>query len=379
MKHVRLMWFVAALIAVVYTITFLVVRIDAVSEVQQTQYTQWKTAYIVQQESQKSFVNTSGDAKNPVALSEAQGYGLYITAMAGAYGWADRRAYDDLLNYYLAHRDSTGDRHNVPTYLMQWRQYKDSGGKWVSENNSATDGDLFIAYSLDQARKVWPQRATYYQTIERRLTADILTYEYNATTRTLTVGDWATPESPFHDLLRTSDVIPSFFDAFHALTKDSRWITVKNTMLDRMVNLSDQSATGLVPDFAWVTADGGQAVKGKTIESKHDGDYSFNACRVPMMLAWSTDRRATKVVHGILDFFEKQDVITAGYTLTGKPINSYQSNSFISPLVYAASHSTQSDYGRILAKKNAIILKSSQSNSYYDATLTTMAIVKGIK
>ena len=79
---------------------------------------------------------------------------------------------------------------------------------------------------------------------------DILRYEYNPDTETLTVGDWADSKSKYYNLMRTSDVMPEFFDNFYQETDDKRWLVIKNTMLKRLNQLSHQNKTGLVPDFA---------------------------------------------------------------------------------------------------------------------------------
>ncbi|MCG4631521.1 hypothetical protein, partial [Bifidobacterium pseudocatenulatum] len=50
-----------------------------------------------------------------------------------------------------------------------------------------------------------------------------------------------------------------------------RWQTVNNAMLDRLVDLSRQHHTGLVPDFAWITRNSAKPVKPKTISTKQDG------------------------------------------------------------------------------------------------------------
>ena len=55
-----------------------------------------------------------------------------------------------LFAYYQLHRDGN-------TYLMSWRQLKQ--GEWRNDQNSATDGDLYIAQSLIMAAKLWPKAA----------------------------------------------------------------------------------------------------------------------------------------------------------------------------------------------------------------------------
>jgi hypothetical protein len=146
-------------------------------------------------------------------------------------------------------------------------------------------------------------------------------------------------------------------------------------MLDRLVDLSNAHSTGLIPDFAWITDDGAKAVQGKAVASKHDGDYSSNACRVPLMLATSDNPRAKKVMKKLLQFFNQQDFITAGYSLSGKPLNDYQSNSFTAPLAFAAEQQQQQHADRLLKNRQTILTEKLETNNYYDATLTTMAVM----
>ncbi|MFT8592929.1 MAG: glycosyl hydrolase family 8 [Bifidobacterium sp.] len=373
-QYGKRVWIVTVLVTMLYVVTMLLVRSGSPSASQRVMYEQWRSDYIMQESDHRAYVNTSNDRKNPIALSEGQGYGMYLTAAAGAKGWARQQDFDDLLNYYLQYRADAGNGSASETYLMKWRQHS-KGGAWISEDSSATDGDLYIAYSLLQASKVWPGRSAYYLKIEGRLAADILTYEYNDTTHTLTVGDWATKQSKYYNLMRTSDVMPSFFAALYESTHDQRWLTVSDSMLDRLVDLSDEHKTGLVPDFAWVTASGATAVQANAIASQQDGDYSSNACRVPMMLALSDDSRARQVVAGLLKFFNGRSAVTAGYSLAGKQLNDYQLNSFTAPLAYAAKQDRRHRYDRLLNDWQKLLVEPLQADKYYDATLTVMAVM----
>lgn len=377
MRLTKLTWLLVAIVTIIYTTTLIIVRVQNPRHIQAEYYQHWRSAYIIKQSSQRAFVNTSNQRNNPVALSEGQGYGLYITALAGQRGWAKSREFDQLLNYYLAHRDYVGPHQQTATYLMKWRQYQ-KDGRWVSDANSATDGDLFIARALDQAATVWPQRAAYYRKLERHLISDILAYEYNPQTRALTVGDWATSKSKYYRLMRTSDVAPTFFDQFYQLSHDQRWQTVKKGMLAHLADLSQQHRTGLVPDFAWVTATGAKPVKSWTVAGKNDGNYSYNACRVPMMLAASKDPQAQKTLNRMMKFFSHRYYVTAGYTLAGKQLNHHQSSSFSAPIFYAVSLNRNNGYDNLFDSQKFIFSKPLPKNNYYDATLTTIAAMKGM-
>ncbi|WP_270334872.1 glycosyl hydrolase family 8 [Ligilactobacillus acidipiscis] len=367
MKHLKFIWIFLGLVSLIYVGTLTSVRFKNSNNVQYKIYEAWQQGYVVKQDKNQSFVNTSNNKAKPVALSEGQGYGLYITQKAGAKGWAKRKDFDSLLNYYLAHRDRIGKNNETQTALMKWRQ-SEKNGKWTSEDNSATDGDIFIAYSLHQAAKVWPKRAAYYKKLESNLTRDILKYEYNSQTQALTVGDWVTKKSHYDRLMRTSDVAPKFFEAFYQASGDKRWLSIKNTMLDRMTDLSRKQQAGLVPDFAWINTTNARPVKGKVVSSENDGDYYANACRVPMMLASSDDPRAQTVVSKIIKFFHGQGEIYAGYSLDGRPLKHYQSDSFKAPIFYANNvHKKKQDL-----REQKLFSKELTQKNYYDATLITM-------
>ena len=375
MHNSKLVWPFIGLVTIIYLATLLFVRLENPLHLQHQCYTRWRSAYVVKQGKDKAFVNSSNKQKQPVALSEAQGYGLQITALAGRKGWASQSDFDRLLNYYLAHQDYVGSR---KTALMQWRQAKNAKNKWTSNVNSATDGDLYIAEALGEAAKVWPRRAAYYHQLQRALLRDILAYEYNPKTHALTVGDWATKKSKYYTLMRTSDVMPTAFDEFYQVSHDQRWHLIKKQMLARLSDLSKQHRTGLVPDFAWISETSARPVKPKTIASKNDGNYSANACRVPMMLASSKDPKARQTLDKMMKVFSNQYYVTAGYTLSGQRLNHYQSASFSAPLFYAASCHRNQGYDNLFFSQKIVFSKHLPRDNYYDATLTTLAALKGL-
>ncbi len=364
---------VVALVFVVYAATMLVVRLNNPIHLQKTVYQQWKQDYLVTR-GQATFVN-AGTTKHPAGLSEAQGYGMMITAVAGQRGWASQKEFDRLLNYYLSERDVVD---NKQTALMKWRQYQ-KDGQWVSDANSATDGDLYIADSLALAAKTWPKRAAYYHRLEKALANDILAYEYNPATKVLMTGDWVDAKSRYYKLMRTSDVMPTVFDQLAKDTGNQQWASVKNQMLDRLVDLSNQHKTGLVPDFAWVTAKSAKPVGANTIASKYDGDYWFNACRVPYLLATSKDPRAKKVLNKMMKFFAKQYEVFSGYTLKGKPILKRKNAGFSAPIFYAVNHNRNQGYDNLFNSEKSIYAQRLNQNDYYGATLTTLVAVEGWK
>ena len=313
------------------------VRLQNSSQLRHNFYRQWYKDYVVKVNQQESFIDTTPKTETRTALSEGQGYGMYIAVLSAKRKWSKKEYFDQLNNFYLKHRETIN---KDKTALMSWRAVENNG-HWTINKNSATDGDLFIAQALLLASKQWHDDK--YQKEAHAILQDILRYEYNPDTETLTVGDWADSKSKYYNLMRTSDVMPEFFDNFYQETGDKRWLVIKNTMLKRLNQLSHQNKTGLVPDFAWVSKNDVQPVKPKTISTENDGYYSANACRVPMMLAGCNDRSAQNTLKRMLKFFSKQNTITAGYTLKGKPLNKYQSASFSAPIRISCSESWTRD------------------------------------
>lgn len=373
MKRLKLVPLTFILIIVIFTAIMAYVRLDNSHQLKQDFYIQWQKYYVVKINEKESYINTTPNSNKYTALSEGQGYGMYISALAAQNDFGDKATFERLNNFYLKHRETINKR---KTALMSWREVEENG-KWQVDKNSATDGDLFIAEALLLASKVY--KDIHYQDEAVKILQDILRYEYNAKTRTLTVGNWANKNSKYYDLMRTSDVMPEFFDSFYKATGDDRWLTIKRTMLERLYQLSRQHKTGLVPDFAWVSATNAQPVKANTVATKDDGNFSANACRVPMMLANSNNKVAKKIENRMLKFFSKQNVVTAGYTLSGKAINNYESASFSAPIFCAVSFNRKEGYDNLFMSQQYIFAKRLPQNNYYDAALTTIAALDAAK
>lgn len=96
---------------------------------------------------------------------------------------------------------------------------------------------------------------------------------------------------------------------------------------------------------------------------------------MPMDLAFSKDKLAKNTVHRLLKFFSKQNTITAGYTLKGKPVNNYQSASFSAPIYIAVNENRNQGYDNLFDSQQYIFAKKLPKNNYYDAALTTMATI----
>lgn len=356
----RFVWFVLILLALVGIL--LHTRMNSTHQVKHRIYRQWTKHYVVPF-GEQAYVKTTNSKTEDVVLSESQGYGMVIAVEAAKNGQANREDFEKLYQYYLSHRLEG-------TQLMSWRQTVKDGQSTQTDTNNATDGDLYIAYALIQAAKQWPEQAETYQTQARAILDDILRYNYSESNGILTVGNWANAESRFHNLMRTSDTLPEQFQAFYDLTQNEQWLTIKDNMLDKLDKVSLDYKTGLIPDFIWVEGDIVRVASANDIESENDGFYSYNALRLPYNLARSKDQKSQKILKKMMTFFNQQEILFAGYDLSGKALTQQQSSSFIAPIVYAAN--TDSRYQRLVQRNKYIFLQDLPTENYYDAAMISM-------
>ena len=333
---------------------------------QKNSYWDWYRNY-VSQSSKGTFVNT-GTQEDPVALSESQGYGMLITLLAAQKGYTKEDQFMRLFHYYKANRISEQNT------LMKWQQKKSPNGWSSVDQNNATDGDLDIAYALIQADKLWPDSFEQYGLAAQQLLASIKAHNYSEKTGLLTVGNWATVDSKAETMIRTSDMIPHYFETFAAYTKDPFWTKWEAHTTKALTQMSQQTSTGLLPDFAWVTASSITPLKPNEIAGKNDGDYAYNAARVPLRLADSDKPEVKKTLDKMLMFFEKQPVIYGGYTLKGKPLVKNQSNSFSAPILYATKG--DKNFSNLYASQRWIFNYAIVGKDYYGDTLKVLVLLK---
>lgn len=363
----RKIFTIFTLIIVIFIGILLYVRINNNKEIPHDFYTQWRKNY-VEKDSNSAFVNATPQKLSATALSEAQGYGMIITMMATQKNWANRTDFNHLFKFYLNHRTII-NKHQ--TQLMSWKQVE-KGKQMQNRANSATDGDLLIAYSLFLAAKKWPNHPEY-RTQGLKIANDILKYDYNSKNHVLTIGNWANSKSKYYNLIRSSDIMPFIFTALYKESRDKRWLAINNHMLKALSQLSKQHKTGLIPDFAVIKDGYAKPVKAHYVATRYDGDFSDNACRIPMNLVYANTAKTDRIVKKMLNFFDKQSKITAGYTLTGKALNNYQSAAFSAPIFIAVSNFKNQGYDGLFMSEQYIFNQKLTQNNYYPDTLTTLA------
>ncbi len=311
-------------------------------------YTQWKKRYI-------STACTPGQyyvwfeeptIANKQCVSEGQGYGMIIVAMMAGYDTTAQNIYDGLFRYCQSH---PSDRQ---THLMAWAQSK--GCKDI-DGSSATDGDMDIAYSLLLADKQWGSRGDInYLKEARDMIRAIMQQEINSKTFSILLSDDVEYDSEDYFDMRTSDFMPAHFKAFEAATADTNWDKVVGRNYTLFQKLQDQysNEAGLFPDFIQHIDHSAQPAQPRYLESRNDGRYNYNACRLPWRIATDYllhgDQRSKllleKINHWIRETTQNNpDNISAGYTLDGEDLKArdFEALSFITPFAVSAMIDTK--------------------------------------
>lgn len=329
------------------------------TDVQNNLYSNWRKNYLKSFSSNEElFVNTS-DNSDMQTVSEAQGYGMLISVVAGENNIASaEKDFNDLYSYYLTQVNSS-------TNLMNWKQEITDNALSDSKEN-ATDGDLYIAYSLIRAYKLWGNQ-DYKKSAETILNS-ILKYNYNEDLKILTLGSWVSKDSKEFQVFRSSDVIPMFFKEFRDFSKDVVWEEISNHMVSYVNDVSSSSKSGLVSDMIVVSNGKGTVPDGIVISSETDMQYSWSACRVPMQLYYGEpDTYSKEIVSRMMKFFETQPILYAGYDVDGNPTVDYSSIVFGGLLNFILEK--DDSYSSIDTGYSYYIDNMDESRGYYGDTL----------
>ncbi len=343
-------------------------------------YVEWKQEYLRGVKGTDQAYIWFGDAtENTLCVSEGQGYGMVIVALMAGADPVARQSFDSLYRYVLAH-PSKPDRP-----LMSWAQ---EAGNKDRDNTSATDGDLDIGYALLLAHSQWGSRGSInYLDSAKKMIGAILKHDINSNLNNILLSDAVEAGSPdFYDT-RSSDFMPSHLKSFEEATGNKRWDKVVDreyTLFEQMQDKFSPDA-GLIPDFI-TDIDGTPApAPPKYLESRYDGAYNFNACRVPWRIATdyllTGDQRSLVMVQKINKWIretssDNPDNISAGYSLQGDDIKSreYEALCFIAPFAVSAMVSPENQNWLNRIWDYMVHFKRSEFG-YYDNSIKMMAMI----
>ena len=329
-------------------------------------YQAWKTKYLKRDDcvGDGLYVLFDEGEKNKKCVSEGQGYGMVIVAYMAHWDLSARATFDSLFAYYKENRvKNPHDPDTTFAYLMSGCQSKDCRNKKCGKKggDAATDGDLDIAYALLLADAQWHGKSNVnYAQEAQNIMAAILRKEINDKSFTILKGnavekpnerDPKDPGSPDYFDMRPSDFMPAHFKIFERKFSNAAWGKVTDTCYKLFETLQHQQASvgsGLVPDFV-VDVHSPKPAWPYYEETKDDGRYAHNACRVPWRVATdyiiNGDPRSKAFVDTINRWVVRQtqgsiDNFSEGYNLDGTPIGGGTTNSpvlsFICPFAVAA-------------------------------------------
>lgn len=343
-------------------------------------YRDWKSTYIHKvPASGQAYVFFEEERSSLQSVSEGQGYGMMITVLMAGADPVARETFDSLYRYVLAHPSATDSA------LMAWSQLRNNRNK---DGTSATDGDLDIAYALLLAHNQWGSSGKYdYLTEARKRIKAIMQHEINHRTYNVLLSDAVETDSHDYFDMRSSDFMPDHFKVFARATGNAQWQKAvdSNYRLFFLMqdNFSDEA--GLLPDFITHIGDRPRPAGPGYLESRYDGYYNYNACRMPWRIGidylLSGDRRAydllKKINHWIRETSsDNPDNISAGYTLEGDDIASrhFEALSFIAP--FAVSAMTDASNQRWLnALWNYLVQFKRKDFDYYDNSIKMICLL----
>ncbi len=349
-------------------------------------YLAWKWHYVLPSCRQgESYIWFEGTRGTNICVSEGQGYGMVIVALMAGYDSSAQETYDCLYRWFKSHPSTTSP------HLMAWTQKKDCNSM---DGGAATDGDMDIAYSLLLADAQWGRHSNIPYRQEAFAMIDAIRHqEINQQTYVVMEDNTGKPRARDYFDMRSSDYMPDHLRAFRDATGDPFWDTVinNNYRVFRYLQNTYSPEVGLVPDFIKnirfsperITAAPGQETTGQKadtsnltdpgtgpflqkdaddvnlfaqpvqpnyLESKYDGVYNFNACRVPWHIGAdflvSGDPRAAAFLTRVNNWIRSTtngnpDNISAGYNLSGEdlPHRYFEALCFICPFAVAAMSS----------------------------------------
>ncbi|PGV86245.1 glycosyl hydrolase family 8 [Bacillus thuringiensis] len=306
-------------------------------------YDNWKKKYLKNDLSSlpggyyvKGEITGDADGFKPLGTSEGQGYGMIITVLMAGYDSNAQKIYDGLFKTARTFKSSQNPN------LMGWvvADSKKAQGHF----DSATDGDLDIAYSLLLAHKQWGSNGTvnYLKEAQDMITKGIKASNVTNNNR-LNLGDWDSKSSLD---TRPSDWMMSHLRAFYEFTGDKTWLTVINNLYDVYTQFSNKYSpnTGLISDFV-VKNPPQPAPKDFLDESEYTNAYYYNASRVPLRIvmdyAMYGEKRSKVISDKVSSWIQNKtngnpSKIVDGYQLNGSNIGSYSTTVFVSPFIAAS-------------------------------------------
>lgn len=324
-------------------------------------YRDWKRTYLIDAGDQTLRVafGKSGP-RRAQTVSEGQGYGMLITVAMGS-----RRQFNALWRFAKAHPSTIDPR------LMDWKVPESHAG-----NDSAFDGDADMAYALILAHQRWG--AKRYLRDARAVISGLAESAVGPESRLPLLGDWVLRSGSGYTQwqFRSSDCMPANFAAFAAVADRRLWRQVTRACVGALSTQSAATGTGLVSDFL-LTRPVVAPAPPHFIEAPTDGQYNYNAGRVPWRLALGGPK-ARAVAQQISQWARSTTGgdplrLRAGYRLNGRPApnSDYFTTFFAAPLAVAAS----TDPDQRAWERALVRAVDDRREDYYEDSVTLLCLL----
>ncbi len=339
-------------------------------------YDAWKAKYVKQGCGEGIYYVSFGEEGNTMTVSEAMGYGMMITAYMAGHDEEAQQIFDGMLAWVRKFPSPASPK------LMAWKQIKECKNDDETGPNTASDGDIDIAYALLLAHKQWGSEGKINYLAEAKAMIELIySDDVNKEFSTIQLGNWAhsyAGEKYFYST-RTSDFIIDHFRAFQHYNQNEGWGKVVDTCQSLVYRMQANHApkTGLLPDFILNVQKGGNPSTAHFLEGDHDGHYYYNACRDPWRLTTDYllygDERSKDAVERMNQWLVTStkgntNALSNGYQLDGTAVYDWHDDTYLGAFaVSAMADSSRQDwlntlYGELKASKV-------EDGDYYSNTL----------
>lgn len=354
-------------------------------------YEIWKKAYLRHNcaDVQQYYILDDEDVEKSerfrsICVSEGQGYGMLITVLMAGYDSNAHAIYDGMYKFVKAHPSKASAN------LMAWSILNGCVTNVKHDNqSSATDGDFDIALSLLMASAQWGDSGTInYKAEALKMLAAILKHEINQRKHTILLGDANVPEDYDYNDIRSSDFMPAHLHVFNQYLPDKMWLQTQKQTYSILHKIQTQYSpkAGLVPDFIVYRKGKYLPATPNYLESKYDGHFYYNACRVPLRVALDrllfSNKQADTLLGRFNDWIQDAcqnniDKITYGYYLNGTKIKKGYTTvpSYVCPIAVSAMLNSENqewlnDLWRYIADEFEF-----KDYNYYDNTLQMLSMI----
>lgn len=236
-----------------------------------------------------------------ISHTEGQGYAMLFAVEAN-----DETTFTQLWQW-------TQETLQRPDNLFSW-QYTpcpSNDRQCISDPNNASDGEILIAWALLRAADKWSDDS-YQQAalliinaIEQKL---LVTYQQDVM---ILPGEYGFNQNAGEMQVNLSYWIFPALERFYQQTGNSIWTKTIDSGLALMLS-ARFGASQLNPDWVVLTEEG------PTLSNALSADYGYNACRIPLHLAWQYADK-TAYVEPWKSFWDQELVPATVNLITGEP------------------------------------------------------------